>query len=147
MLFLTHTQHKEHGPSQSSIKAVSSLVALQLVSRLFTFALNQALFRLATPHAYGTAAIQFELLLSTILFLSREGVRNGSLRAKTRTVAVTNISIIPILIGVPLAILAASSYVALAKHEVRRQAYFGGSVATYALAAVLELMSEPMHNM
>ena len=64
----------------ATLSSASSLVFLQFFSRIFTFALNQALVRLASPQTFGTAAIQFELLLSTILFLSREGVRNALLR-------------------------------------------------------------------
>ena len=94
----------------ATLTSASFLVLLQLFSRLFTFALNQALVRLVSPQVFGTAAIQFELLLSTILFLSREGVRNALLRAPSATVSgkdddggagalVTNISLLPVLLG------------------------------------------------
>ncbi|PVF94844.1 Rft-1-domain-containing protein [Serendipita vermifera] len=59
----------------------SSLVLLQILTRVVTFLLNQALVRLSTPQVFGTASIQFELLLSTILFISREGVRLALLRS------------------------------------------------------------------
>lgn len=60
-----------------------SLILLQLLSRLLTFALNQSLVRLAPPEVFGTAAIQFDLICSTVLFLSREGIRNALLRGDT----------------------------------------------------------------
>jgi oligosaccharide translocation protein RFT1 len=59
----------------------SSLVLLQVLTRVVTFLLNQALVRLSTPQVFGTASIQFELLLSSILFISREGVRLALLRS------------------------------------------------------------------
>lgn len=62
------------------LSGASSLVFLQVITRVVTFILNQAVVRLAPPHVFGTAAIQFELLLSSILFLSREGVRLALLR-------------------------------------------------------------------
>ncbi|KIM26738.1 hypothetical protein M408DRAFT_180306 [Serendipita vermifera MAFF 305830] len=65
------------------LAGASSLVLLQVLTRLVTFFLNQILVRLSTPQVFGTAAIQFELLLSTILFLSREGVRLALLRSST----------------------------------------------------------------
>ncbi|KAG6837050.1 hypothetical protein H0H93_015621 [Arthromyces matolae] len=133
--------------AESSLRSASSLMALQLVSRLFTFLLNQAMFRIAPPQAYGTAAIQFELLLSTILFLSREGVRNTLLRAKTSGPSTQNLSVLPIILGFPLALVTAYSYAHLASQEVRAQNHFEVSIGLYALAAVLELMSEPMHNL
>ena len=65
----------------ATLASGSSLVLLQLFSRVVTFVLNQALVRIVSPQVFGTTSIQFELLLSTILFLSREGVRNALLRA------------------------------------------------------------------
>ncbi|KAJ2920685.1 hypothetical protein H1R20_g16409, partial [Candolleomyces eurysporus] len=126
-----------------------------LFSRLFTSVLNQALVRLASPSAFGTASIQFELVLSTILFLSREGVRNAILRSKTagkedgegdERVKQLNLTFIPALLGVPLAVGTTLVYLAFASEEVRRQPYLTVAVALYAGAAVVELLSEPMHN-
>lgn len=66
------------------LAGASSLVLLQVITRVVTFFLNQILVRLSTPQIFGTAAIQFELLLSTILFISREGVRLALLRSSSR---------------------------------------------------------------
>ncbi|KAF8583415.1 Rft-1-domain-containing protein [Ramaria rubella] len=149
---------KEQLPSSkllsASLSSASSLVLLQLFSRLFTFALNQALVRLASPQTFGTAAIQFELLLSTILFLCREGVRNALLRAhpppnrqdtNTSPDLVANISRLPILLGIPIAIVTAALYVTASSPSTTAQPYFHVSVALYALAAFLELASEPFY--
>ncbi|KAG6878046.1 hypothetical protein C0993_000369 [Termitomyces sp. T159_Od127] len=133
--------------AQSSFRSASSLMGLQLFSRLFTFVLNQAMVRIAPPQAYGIAAIQFELLLSTILFLSREGVRNTLLRAKTMGPAMRNMSVLPVLLGFPVALVTAYAYAHFAGSEVRAQQYFDVSIGMYALAALFELMSEPMHNL
>lgn len=143
---------------RSSFSSASSLIALQLFSRAFTFILNQALFRLASPRAFGTAAIQFELVLSTILFLSREGVRNAFLRAlpakeNTRTggkdplQTTINLTFIPLLFGFPLALTTSYLYAHFAGSEASSQPHFNLAIAIYALAALTELMSEPMHNM
>ncbi|KAF5371207.1 hypothetical protein D9758_004092 [Tetrapyrgos nigripes] len=139
----------------SSISSLKSLMGLQLFTRLFTFILNQALFRLATPKAYGVAAIQFELMSSTILFLSREGVRGALLRVKgavsaektgTPTQAAMNVGFIPIFIGIPLAIGTSLLYARFASAEAKEQGYFGWAVLLYGVAAVAELLAEPMHN-
>lgn len=135
---------------KSSISSASSLVALQFFSRLFTFALNQALVRLVSPSTYGTASIQFELLLSTILFLSREGVRNSLLRAGKDKIkespGVKNLSFLPIVLGIPLAALSAWLYGIYSGEEVHSQPHFTLSIWVYALAAIIELLAEPMHN-
>ncbi|EIN05860.1 Rft-1-domain-containing protein [Punctularia strigosozonata HHB-11173 SS5] len=139
------------------LSSASLLVGLQLLSRLLTFGLNQALLRFVSPQAFGTAAIQFELLLSTILFLSREGIRNSLLRAwPARTnseeksvnnvpLAITNVSTLPVLLGLPLAIGFSSLYLSSSSSTTSGQPFFKASVALYALAAVIELATEPMH--
>ncbi|KAG8897505.1 Oligosaccharide translocation protein rft1, partial [Tulasnella sp. 417] len=147
--------------SQSSLSSkalgiASSLMLLQLLSRGVTFALNQALARLASPAVFGTASIQFELLSSTILFLSREGVRNALLRAKsdagdktqdnsTMHPSIENISLLPPLFGVPVALFSALLYLYFTPPTTLSQPYFTESVAIYALAAVLVLISEPLY--
>lgn len=136
-----------------ALASASSLVFLQLFSRIFTFVLNQALVRLVSPEVFGTAAIQFELLLSTILFLSREGVRSALLRASDKSaldktknnVLVTNISVLPVTVGVPAAVLIALLYIGTTSASTASQPHFRGSVAIYTLAASLELLSEPLY--
>ncbi|KAF8064105.1 Rft protein-domain-containing protein [Lyophyllum atratum] len=144
---LTSPMSSNESLIRDSFRSASSLMGLQLFSRIFTFILNQAMFRMAPPRAYGTAAIQFELLLSTILFLSREGVRNALLRVKKTGPATRNVSVLPMLLGFPLALASAYLYAHFAGSEVRSQEYFTVSIGIYALAALLELMSEPMHNL
>ncbi len=126
-------------------------MVLQLFSRGFTFVLNQALFRLTSPTAFGAAAIQFELILSTILFLSREGVRNALLRVTpgaSADIAVRrmNLSFLPIMLGIPLALSTSILYIRYAGQEIGRQPHFEFAIALYALAAMTELLSEPMYN-
>jgi len=142
---------------RASLRSVSSLIGLQLFSRISTFAFNQILFRYASPEAYGTAAVQFELILSTILFLSREGVRNTLLRAWPQKPtspnadsrpynAAFNLASIPLVAGLPIAAVTALSYIFAASKDTQSQALFRPAVLTYVIAAVVELMSEPLHN-
>lgn len=177
-----------------SLASASSLVLLQLFSRVFTFILNQALVRLVSPQVFGTAAIQFELLLSTILFLSREGVRNALLRASSSSpptspsgkdgftvvskgtskpakresrknnkqppsqppdlhpprpesadALVTNISLLPIFLGIPITLLTTYFYIDFSSFDTASQPHFHLSVLIYALAAFSELLSEPLY--
>lgn len=135
-----------------SIESASSLMALQLLSRAVTFILNQALFRLASPSAFGIAAIQFEFILATILFLSREGVRCALLRVNPRLDADAarlrmNLSFLPIIFGVPIAWGTSVLYLHYAGQVVKRQPHFESAITLYALAAMTELLSEPMYNL
>ena len=139
----------------ATLASGSSLVLLQLFSRVVTFVLNQALVRLVSPQIFGTTSIQFELLLSTILFLSREGVRNALLRAPSSSqegekrgasnLLITNISLLPILLGIPTAIGSALIYLNTSSTTTSSQPHFRTSVLLYVLAAMFELLSEPMY--
>ncbi|KAH7889871.1 Rft protein-domain-containing protein [Phlebopus sp. FC_14] len=149
---------KDNALLARSLSSVKSLIGLQLVSRLFTFALNQGLVRLASPQAYGTVAIQFELFLSTVLFLSREGVRNSLLRVwpqqefadkgskRLQTIQCSNLATLPALLGIPMTLLTVVLYTHAASDAARNQPHFHLALFTYAVAAITELMSEPMHN-
>ncbi len=139
----------------ATLASGSSLVLLQLFSRVVTFVLNQALVRLVSPQVFGTTSIQFELLLSTILFLSREGVRNALLRASSsptqgedrdaNSPLITNISLLPILLGIPTALGSALLYLATSSFTTSSQPHFRTSVVLYVVAAFFELLSEPMY--
>ena len=143
------------------LKSVSSLVGLQLLSRIVTFSLNQALIHLATPATYGTVSLQFDLLLNTILFLSREGIRNALLRTSSDSDAahkkdddtnetpksgrIANLTLLPIAFGLPFSIFAATLYRAFASLSTREQRHFDAALCVYTFAAILELFSEPYH--
>ncbi|KAI0920067.1 hypothetical protein AcW1_007356 [Taiwanofungus camphoratus] len=143
----------------TALASASSLVLLQLFSRIFTFILNQALVRLVSPQVFGTAAIQFELLLSTILFLAREGVRSALLRAQSppnKASAdnsprarsgdlITNISVLPSLLGIPASVLISLIYINTTSASTSSQPYFVHSVAIYTFAACFELLAEPLY--
>ncbi|KAH8117736.1 Rft-1-domain-containing protein [Phellopilus nigrolimitatus] len=137
--------------ANGALRTASSLMGLQLFSRLVTFALNQALVRLASPAVYGTVSIQLELLLNTILFLSREGFRNALLRAdvnneeQKESPLVSNIALLPVYFGVQVSFLTSVAYLLYASEATKEQPYFNATVVVYTVAAVLELFSEPMH--
>ncbi|PIL33087.1 transporter [Ganoderma sinense ZZ0214-1] len=145
----------EKAPSllSATLASGSSLVLLQVFSRVVTFVLNQALVRLVSPQVFGTTSIQFELLLSTILFLSREGVRNALLRASSQHTAdhdatnplITNISLLPVALGIPTAIGSALIYLGSSSLTTSSQPHFQMSVLLYVSAAFFELLSEPMY--
>jgi oligosaccharide translocation protein RFT1 len=111
-------------------------------------------------------SIQLEPVLITILFLSREGFRNALLRADEGTVdegvkkdkkgkarrndterslRVANLALLPIYLGIPIALATVSVYYASASAAVKEQPYLSVVVVLYAVAALVDLASEPMH--
>lgn len=70
------------GPAPLAVLASGfvHLLASQISTRLLTFFMNLVVARHLSPEAYGLSAVQFHLLLTAILTLSREGFRRGCLR-------------------------------------------------------------------
>lgn len=159
------TRSSNKNLAEATLASATSLMGLQLLSRLVTFGLNQGLIRIASPQVFGTASIQLELLLNTILFLSREGIRNAFLRAKSDHVEMgndskttnnesdgeserlraANLALIPFYSGFSISFITALLYHHHSSAATKAQPYFDLAVVLYVAAAVIELFSEPMH--
>lgn len=156
----------EHGDPAASAasSSASTLILLQISSRILTFVLNQLLVRLVSPSVFGLANIQLELLISTILFVSRDAFRTilirnepGSSASSSKAVATSsrvrrgvsnsihNISLLPIPIGFTLTAIACTVYVRyISPPAMRSLPSFHVSIALYALGALSELVYEPL---
>ncbi|KAA1111331.1 Oligosaccharide translocation protein rft1 [Puccinia graminis f. sp. tritici] len=150
-----------------------SLIGLQLISRLLTFILNQTLVRVASPEALGTASIQFDVLINTVLFFSREGVRGGLSRTQdefnrlsnselsssnqkhppqgspssiiTRRQEIVNASFLPIPIGILFSFVLFLIYWLTVDQSTANQAHFQTALIFYLVAVLCELLSEPAY--
>ncbi|EGG12253.1 uncharacterized protein MELLADRAFT_89263 [Melampsora larici-populina 98AG31] len=143
--------------SSTFIRTGVSLVLLQLLSRLLTFSLNQALLRFTSPEALGTASIQLEVLLNTVLFLSRENVRGALSRLQlefstfrdshlsTRYQQIVNCCFVPLPTGFVLSTVLFTIYVLSVGESTSAQAYFRLSLFIYYLSSLCELTSEPAY--
>jgi oligosaccharide translocation protein RFT1 len=60
---------------------VKQIFIVNILQKCIIFFLNQALIRRCSPEIVGHASISMELLLSTLLFLSREGIRVAAIRS------------------------------------------------------------------
>jgi oligosaccharide translocation protein RFT1 len=142
----------------SSLTSAKSLIALQLLSRLITFSLNQALIRIASPKVFGTAAVQFDLVRDTILFLSREGVRAvviripGEKKVQGRQGAewiqdtrIHNLVHLPAVLGIIVAGGLLPIYLQSLPTTTTSQSYFHSSLGLYVLATLVELLTEPFY--
>ncbi|KAJ2781870.1 Oligosaccharide translocation protein rft1 [Coemansia interrupta] len=146
---------QEHAtPKQQPISAFAGaqyLMGLQVFVRLATFSTNAIVVRLTGLTAFGVASVRFELLLSTILFLSREGVRNALLRVEggddkqkpsAREQRLINAALLPIGTG---AVLAGALYAIYGGGGASSVPYYAESLAVYVLAAWIELLVEPLY--
>ncbi|KAL2787251.1 Rft protein-domain-containing protein [Aspergillus keveii] len=155
----------------SAMSGATSLIIIQLVSRLFIFGSNQMVLRSLSPSTLGVSA-QLELFLITILYFSRESIRAAiqrqpllpptasfigtahdassssqkqrRLEAQTKLLqSIVNMSYLSIVMGVVMAATFGALYVHFASNEVVKTPLYHWSVAVTAIAALIELSSEP----
>eukprot|EP01083_Nonionella_stella_P282874 962689_1 len=70
--------------SGSALNKVRHLIGLQVYIRLVTFVLNLCIARHISKEIYGLAEMNLYLVYTTVLFLSREGLRRSVIRFKTK---------------------------------------------------------------
>eukprot|EP01038_Epipyxis_sp_PR26KG_P012926 gene12926-17324_t len=155
-------QDRNHEENQNNIifKSTKYVVLLQFCQRLVTFALNQLLILLlVSPDLLGRAAIPMELLLSSLLFISREGIRMGVLREniinKDDLQSVVNLSWFPsVLIGtfsVLFLLFKSLQWVNNNSNSNLFSIIYSDQsdsivISTYCFAAFLESLAEPFYN-
>jgi oligosaccharide translocation protein RFT1 len=108
---------------------------------------NQLLLRYLSPALLGIS-VQLELLTISILYFSRESLRNALQRQSSgveelriATQSIINLSLLTLPLGVAFSAVLAWGYVA--GSEALELPYGAISVALYVLATMLELASEP----
>ncbi|KWU43849.1 hypothetical protein RHOSPDRAFT_5013, partial [Rhodotorula sp. JG-1b] len=123
------------------------LVVLQVVSRLFSFALNQLLLRSTSPHAFGVATIQLDTLIATVLFFVREGLR-GAVANNTETAALRRQTLLIPTLLTPAALLACAGFYAFCSPSTSASApppQWSSTIFLYSLSVLIELVSEPLY--
>ncbi|KAI8381124.1 Rft protein-domain-containing protein [Radiomyces spectabilis] len=162
------TPHADQAPTDekdsllfSSAKGAYYLVLLQLASRMLTFTLHQVVLRYTTAETLGIASVKLELLLSTILFISREGFRCALLRgdnedstlekekyekhASSGEQKITNLAYIPTAIGLVTTFVACTYYLnQIDDVTAAKYPYYRTSVVLFGIAAFAELLVEPL---
>ena len=156
-----------------SAQGATFLILFQIGSRALTFIVNQVLLRYSSPEILGISTQLELFAISVLYFareslrvalqrqrlqddqptsgskkrveervttLSRVEVSNGAGR---RAQSVINLSYIGIGLGIPLTYVFARIYLRSAEAAVLESAYFHQSVNVYAIATILELLSEP----
>jgi oligosaccharide translocation protein RFT1 len=152
--------------STRALRGASLLILLQVVSRAITFVANQVLLRFLTAQLLGVST-QLEVYYLSVLFFSRESLRvavqrqdSDSLRLAAKggkdgesrdnhvsnasTQAVVNLGYLAIALGIPLAFFFGWLYLgSLSTTTLASAPNLVVSLYIYALAAVVELVSEP----
>lgn len=121
--------------------------ALSILQKITTFTLNQSMIYWTSPEVFGLASIQLELLLSTLLFLSREGIRIETLKLqivhKDEFRDIVNISWLPSLSIILVVFAILCMRVSLLGSNIDKSFL---AAILYCLGALFEAMGEPWRN-
>lgn len=127
------------------------LMVSQVISRVFSFALNLLIARQLAEEDFALYAIQFHLLVTTILFISREGIRRACLRSDIRTEEVGTDSIAKILavawLTLPIGVVASTVTCAFVFwwQGLSFSEHYAQAILIHGAACFLELLSEPLY--
>lgn len=144
---------------RSSAAGASFLMAAVAAQRVLTFVLNAALVRFVTPEVLGFASSDMELLLATILFLSREACRVVALRTPTNVLVgddarvrqqFINLAWLPVPVALTLSAIALAWQSVIKQSSTDTTAHadwvgFRHGFMVYVLAAVIEALAEPFY--
>ncbi|KAI1800116.1 Rft-1-domain-containing protein [Daldinia bambusicola] len=153
--------HPDRNPKQgSAVHGASLLIILQIASRAVTFVANQLLLRFLTAQLLGVST-QLEVYYLSVLFFARESLRVAIQRQESPSSAsnstdnhsrtehardsqsVVNISHISLLLGLGASAGLGWAYLSYVDAATASTPYLGVSLRIYAVAAVVELLSEP----
>ncbi|KAG8556725.1 hypothetical protein GDO81_018181 [Engystomops pustulosus] len=139
-------QQQQQQVLQDTTRLASSTMALQVVFRVLTFALNAFTLRYVSKEIIGIVNVRLTLLYTTVVFLAREAFRKACLshsaqQSWRRTVNLT-------WLAVPLGVCwsFALGWLWLNVLEVPDPAvipHYGTGVVAFGISAVIELVSEP----
>ncbi|KAK4162430.1 oligosaccharide translocation protein RFT1 [Cladorrhinum sp. PSN259] len=140
-----------------AMRGASLLILLQVVSRAVTFIANQVLLRFLTAQLLGIST-QLEVYYLSVIFFARESLRVAIQRQDLSSLssskdekknhasqAIINLGYISIILGIPLSFFFGYLYVSsLSPTTLSLAPNLIPSLYIYALASILELLSEPI---
>lgn len=131
--------------NNSILSSIKWIFSVSVIQKVISFSLTQVLLRIASPALLGRAAIQLELFLSTLLFLSREGIRLALLRENKsdntfKRQQFINLSWFP-------AFLVSAVTIALLWRKLNSNAQDVDILLSYCIGALFEAIGEPWVNM
>ena len=150
---MTSADQKHEQPSNLA-RAAARGTLLTLALRLFNFTLSQITLRLVDARTLGQTSIQLELLLSSCLFLSREGFRLAFMsvdavsttddndKKRLENISLNNLSWLSALVGVFMSLFGLSFHLISNSTSKSNDLLVAGCL--YCFGAVLESLSEPM---
>ncbi|KAI0846954.1 Rft-1-domain-containing protein [Daldinia vernicosa] len=152
--------HTNPIPKQgSAVHGASLLIVLQIASRAITFVANQLLLRFLTAQLLGVST-QLEVYYLSVLFFARESLRVAIQRQESPSTSrsgdgrslvenardsqsVVNIAHISLLLGLGASGGLGWAYLSYVDAATAATPYLDVALRIYAVAAIVELLSEP----
>ncbi|PIA63528.1 hypothetical protein AQUCO_00201103v1 [Aquilegia coerulea] len=140
------------GKSADFARTFKYLMATQFLSRGIPFIFNSWIVRHLTEKDYALYAVQFHLLVTCILFLSREGFRRACLRADIKcdgasfeenAVKLLKVAWMTIPFGVIITF--ASCIFLFWWQQLRLSDPYAQAIIIHGFACILELLAEPLY--
>ncbi|KAF5836137.1 Rft protein-domain-containing protein [Dunaliella salina] len=144
------------GDVNSMAMAFLHLLASQISLRVINFGLNLLIARHLSPEAFGLSTVRFHLLITTIMMLSREGIRKGCQRFKSdegkqRGVSrvdpwrVLSVAGLVVPLGILVAVCVCTAAIWLHSPAADAIPAYEKAVVIHGVAAVVELLGEPFY--
>lgn len=128
--------------ASTALPQLLHLVGLQLLGRITSFALNLFVLRTVEQRAFGVAAVRLYLVHAAVLLLAREAARRLAAREQSAAAVLW----LTRTVGFPVGCIAAGVSGAVYSWNARSAAE-AAAVWIVCLAAVVELVGEPGHNL
>lgn len=142
----------------SALGGMRYLIFLQIASRIITFVLNILVVREIDTAVFGVFSVQYQLIMATILFLTREGFRracqrssinasgSSSARNASQEVAkVMNLAWLSVPLGTIITLGVLFFFSRLASPEELELSNYKEGLSLFALGSFLEILSEPVY--
>ena len=137
-------------------RQIAMLMGAQAFGKLINFGLNVAIVRSTGTRLFGASAVPFALLLSTIQFVSREGIRSACQRmpisrgggsTKQQRAQLSNLVNLSWCVMPAAVVLGVAAVALMGRSEYEGVDDFERVLAGIGVAAVLELAAEPAYNL
>ncbi|KAK5578876.1 hypothetical protein RB653_008551 [Dictyostelium firmibasis] len=146
-------QQTESNVLKNGIVGAFYLIGLQIISRVFTFIINTLVIVGVDDSIFGVSAIQYQLLSSIILFLSREAIRRACTRVNitdksnngNNLKSVIKLSWLVLPIGIGLSVIFENFFLYTSTKETLQILNYHYGLRLFTISSILELLSEPMY--
>eukprot|EP00026_Physarum_polycephalum_P007277 Phypoly_transcript_07335.p1 GENE.Phypoly_transcript_07335~~Phypoly_transcript_07335.p1 ORF type:complete len:527 (+),score=56.41 Phypoly_transcript_07335:39-1619(+) len=138
----------------SAFTGMRYLIFLQVASRIITYLLNNQMIVAIDLELFGIFSIQYQLIMSTILQLTREGFRVACQRSNIgagnklnpkELAQMMNLAWISVPLGIPVTIGTVYCFKRMTSAEELAIPNYEAGIYLFAIGSILELVSEPMY--